>query len=570
MLTRDAFAVTLAIVASYGSALQPPAPDAFRTGIVHATQSTSQADAAGKSFFGVSDLYGESGRRFSPAERPRKKDMIGRKLRVTGVNYSEGKFANLRIYAEPGDPHGEVLSFLRHGDEIVCTGFKSIAGQTWVQHTVDETKQGLHKGEWPRPPYVGWSPQDIAGTRWLEFPEVLDGPQVGEEPKGEPGTVFELYAPPAPQPLEYDGVPGLYAPPDQTKNEIARAQIVKDHEKIIKAAQQRNTPAEFRTLGETSSLFDFASSRSRRSKTLEAFERIDDVIMGGVSSSALLEATSDVGVNFQGILRTEGGGFCGQRSKLFSAPLDLSAFKGLFIRCEGDEHVDERIFKVSLRTKQDTSEMVYSAEFAPPKGTVGTVLLPFSDFKMVRGPRLVPGAPPLNTAEIYQLSTLCTKFHIDADTTEMTGFRDGAFKLRIEEIGAYGASSPQLVIVPAPQSAKEQAKARPAKSKLMGPLFKLVFNEKARRRALASEKLTKRGQITSVLGRTMFAFRRQAANKGPVLALAILALNAGQATVAGALKQLLGVTRALAKLATSAKAPLSRKTNRRQNLPSLS
>merc|ERR1719271_300354 len=47
------------------------------------------------------------------------------------------------------------------------------------------------------------------------------------------------------------------------------------------------------------------------SSNLDAWERIDDVIMGGVSSSQLV-ADGDA-VSFEGTLREEGGGFCGQR-----------------------------------------------------------------------------------------------------------------------------------------------------------------------------------------------------------------------------------------------------------------
>ena len=59
------------------------------------------------------------------------------------------------------------------------------------------------------------------------------------------------------------------------------------------------------------------------SSNLDAWERIDDVIMGGVSSSQLV-ADGDA-VSFEGTLREEGGGFCGQRLKLLTEPLDLSA-----------------------------------------------------------------------------------------------------------------------------------------------------------------------------------------------------------------------------------------------------
>ena len=71
---------------------------------------------------------------------------------------------------------------------------------------------------------------------------------------------------------------------------------------------------------------------SRRA-ALDCFERIDDVIMGGVSSSRLV--LDDAGASFEGRLREEGGGFCGQRLKLLAEPLDLSSTTGLFLDCDG-------------------------------------------------------------------------------------------------------------------------------------------------------------------------------------------------------------------------------------------
>lgn len=83
------------------------------------------------------------------------------------MQLSEGRFANLKVFDDAGDPYGEVLSFLRHGDVIECTDYVVFAGQSWIQHLVDESKQGLYKGEEPKPPYTAWSPEDIAGFRWL-------------------------------------------------------------------------------------------------------------------------------------------------------------------------------------------------------------------------------------------------------------------------------------------------------------------------------------------------------------------------------------------------------------------
>ena len=53
------------------------------------------------------------------------------------------------------------------------------------------------------------------------------------------------------------------------------------------------------------------------------WERLDDVIMGGQSSSTL-SATQDGAVLFSGDLILEGGGFCGARTKVSSPGLAAS------------------------------------------------------------------------------------------------------------------------------------------------------------------------------------------------------------------------------------------------------
>ena len=47
--------------------------------------------------------------------------------------------------------------------------------------------------------------------------------------------------------------------------------------------------------------------------------------MGGVSSSRLVLDAKGEGALFEGRLRSEGGGFCGQRMRLLAEPLDLSS-----------------------------------------------------------------------------------------------------------------------------------------------------------------------------------------------------------------------------------------------------
>ncbi|CAE7326763.1 unnamed protein product [Symbiodinium pilosum] len=57
-------------------------------------------------------------------------------------------------------------------------------------------------------------------------------------------------------------------------------------------------------------LFRFSDSGCA---ALDQFERIDDVIMGGVSKSSLSPDSN--GAAWRGLVRTEGGGFCGQRTR---------------------------------------------------------------------------------------------------------------------------------------------------------------------------------------------------------------------------------------------------------------
>ena len=74
----------------------------------------------------------------------------------------------------------------------------------------------------------------------------------------------------------------------------------------------------------------------------------------------------------------------------------LSASEGLFLDCAASASIGpapaKRVWKMALRTKQDRGEVVYQKMFSPPVDGRGTIKLPFSDFRLVRGPRLVPGA----------------------------------------------------------------------------------------------------------------------------------------------------------------------------------
>ena len=89
--------------------------------------------------------------------------------------------------------------------------------------------------------------------------------------------------------------------------------------------------------------------------------------MGGVSNSRLVAAPGGGCAYFEGRLRELGGGFCGQRMRLLSSPLDLSSQAGVYLDCEADADASRRAFKVALRTKQDRGEVVYQAQYLSPR-----------------------------------------------------------------------------------------------------------------------------------------------------------------------------------------------------------
>ena len=62
--------------------------------------------------------------------------------------------------------------------------------------------------------------------------------------------------------------------------------------------------------------------------------------------------------------------------------------------------------------------------------------VPFEDFCLVSGPRLVEGAEPLRPeGGLYQIGMTVSKFRMAAVTTEVENFRPGPFELDIREIG---------------------------------------------------------------------------------------------------------------------------------------
>ena len=76
----------------------------------------------------------------------------------------------------------------------------------------------------------------------------------------------------------------------------------------------------------------------------QVWQRLDDVIMGGQSSSGLQVSSEGASAVWSGELITEGGGFCGARTA--SRDWDLGGAAGIRLRVRGDGQT----YKLNLKT----------------------------------------------------------------------------------------------------------------------------------------------------------------------------------------------------------------------------
>jgi Complex I intermediate-associated protein 30 (CIA30) len=219
----------------------------------------------------------------------------------------------------------------------------------------------------------------------------------------------------------------------------------------------------------------------RRNETIDMIDRLDDAIMGGISTSTVRQ-----GKNYaiwSGVCRTDGGGFCGFRTNPFRNPLMLNAtlseemLDGFYVQCRlaSDNEADRRVWKLTTRTKPDRGELLYQAPIQLNPGVFQdsvaseyvvpdwqTIYVPFDSFRLVRGPRIIKNGAPLDISKgIYQIGMSMSKFLFAAlsDSTEKTldKFRDGYFELHIQEIGAYATFGTSKVNGDSPSGADQMS-----------------------------------------------------------------------------------------------------------------
>lgn len=175
---------------------------------------------------------------------------------------------------------------------------------------------------------------------------------------------------------------------------------------------------------------------------------VDDVVMGGVSSSNLILG-EDKAIFTGNVSTDNNGGFASVRSKNFTPPLDLSAYEGIRLRIQGDG----QRYKFITRYEGKWDGISYCYSFDTIANVWMTINIPFADLipvfraKTVRDADKFDRAAPLcERTQLYSLQLMLSKFEYDGDYNPT--FRSGLFKLEIESIKAYGKeNSPRLILL---------------------------------------------------------------------------------------------------------------------------
>ena len=235
--------------------------------------------------------------------------------------------------------------------------------------------------------------------------------------------------------------------------------------------------------------------------------------MGGISTSSLRDIPSKPYASWSGICRTDGGGFCGTRTLPFETPLNATGYDGIYLDAwlASDDEASRRMWKITVRTDSSRGEQVYQAQFDLGKAMEQAkesnnsekwtkVFVPFRDFQLVRGPRLIPDGPKLDiSGGLYQIGMTMSKFKIAVNTTELEDFRSGFFDVHLKSIGFYCESDARSVeqsCVPETLSKEQAAKKRPLILKFLLPVAKLFFSERANRRRSAMKILQQKRNMS--------------------------------------------------------------------------
>lgn len=185
-----------------------------------------------------------------------------------------------------------------------------------------------------------------------------------------------------------------------------------------------------------------------QAESILQWQRLDDVIMGGVSASQWQEINwagqgSDF-LRWTGNLDVISGGFCG--TILQDTAVDVRGFDGIKLTVRGDG------MRFKLRAQNSASGQIYQLQFDTVKDSFVDVYLPFDAMIAVRQTSVDYRAPSINTVSkdnnavtIEKLGFIYSKFSFNKGLNRY--HRAGHFQLDVKKISLYRRHRPQIVMV---------------------------------------------------------------------------------------------------------------------------
>jgi len=179
------------------------------------------------------------------------------------------------------------------------------------------------------------------------------------------------------------------------------------------------------------------------------FGPIDDVVMGGVSSSMLSvsplggEQGTPAGIFAGNVTQANNGGFASVRSRNFTPSLDVSAYDGFEMRVKGDG----QRYKFIARTEDAFDGVGYTCSFDTKPGIWQTIRIPFDKLIPVFRAKIVRDGTKFNQHHVSSLQLMLSKFEYDGQLNP--SWSEGSFELPVQYIKTYveDPSIPRCVMV---------------------------------------------------------------------------------------------------------------------------
>jgi monofunctional biosynthetic peptidoglycan transglycosylase len=161
-------------------------------------------------------------------------------------------------------------------------------------------------------------------------------------------------------------------------------------------------------------IIDFSSPDEQ-----DRWEIINDVVMGGVSSSRISLSGNKLALFYGEVSLENYGGFASLRTHL--REFNLKGYMGLIVRIKGDG----KSYRLRLRTDDSYEGIAYQSPFSTEQDKWMIVRLPFNAFTPVFRGRVIKDAPPLDISAVRRIGFMI------ADK------QAGPFHLEIEWVKAY-------------------------------------------------------------------------------------------------------------------------------------